>query len=141
LAIWASPGLAVLEWQRAEVHAVGKQQVEGHVRRAVISEQEFVEERAAGVVEDHQLTIEHIALRRQTEHFLEALHAVAVARDQLATDGVGCGAEASKSQSGWSNGSCRRTGLINDIIPDRFNRQSPRDQTGDTRAAGDQHSG
>jgi stage V sporulation protein SpoVS len=94
LAIWASPGLAVLEWQRAEVHAVGKQQVEGHVRRAVISEQEFVEERAAGVVEDHQLTIEHIALRQQTEHFLEALHAVAVARDQLATDGVGCGAEA-----------------------------------------------
>ena len=51
-------GLAVAERQGPEIHAVGKQQVEGDVCRTVIPEQEFVEQGAVGVIEDHQLAIE-----------------------------------------------------------------------------------
>ena len=59
-----------------------------------VTEQELVEQAAPGVAEDDQLSIEHISLRQQIEHLLEPLHAVAVARNELATDGVGRGAEA-----------------------------------------------
>ena len=77
--------------------------------------------------------VEHKAREQEPEHLLEPLHAVAVAGGQLATNGVGRGAEA--VELGWSNGSGRRTGLINDNMLDWFNRQSERDQTGDTRIA------
>jgi hypothetical protein len=42
----------------------------------------------------NKLTIEPLALGQQIEHLLEALHPVAVARDQPATDGVGRSPEA-----------------------------------------------
>ena len=79
------PGLTVPQWQRLQIHARGCQQVEGDVGRRAMAEHELVEQRAPGVVVNDTLTIEHIALRQQIEHLLEALQSVAVARDQLAT--------------------------------------------------------
>ena len=58
LAIWASLALRSLSGSGAEVDAVGDQQVEGHVRRTVIPEQEFVEQGAAGAVKHDELAVE-----------------------------------------------------------------------------------
>ena len=60
----------------------------------MIPEQEFVEQGAADVIEHDQFAIEHNAWGQEIEYLLVALNAVAVARDQLATNGVGGGAEA-----------------------------------------------
>ena len=81
----------VAERQRPQSDAVSGQQVEGDVRRTVMAKEEFVE---AGVVELEEFAVEHETWEPEIEHLLAALHAVAVAGDELAADGVGCGAEA-----------------------------------------------
>ena len=82
--------LALAEWEWPEIYAVGDQNVEGDVCRMAMPEQEFVELRSAGVVEDHQFTIEHITLLQETNavlnkarlHSLEALDtAIELMRD------------------------------------------------------------
>ena len=87
-------GFTAPERQRTQIHAICDQQVEGHVCRTVISEQQLNKLRAVGVVEDDELAVEHKANGQEVEHLLEAPHAVAVVRDQLAADSVGRGAEA-----------------------------------------------
>ena len=60
---FGKPCLAVAERQGPQIDAVSEQYVEGHIRGTVIPEQEFVEQRAASVIEYHEFAIEHIALR------------------------------------------------------------------------------
>jgi len=85
--------------------------------------------------------ISEACVKAKERGYPHELWTVAVARDQLATNGVGCRAEAVElcleQPVGMVEGSGRGTGLINDNMPDRFNRQSARDQTGDTRSARD----
>jgi hypothetical protein len=62
--------------------AVDYQQVEGDIGRTAPAKEQIVELRAASVVEHHKLAVKHVALRQLIERRLEALHPVAVARDQ-----------------------------------------------------------
>ena len=80
LAIWA--GLAVLEGQRA----VGHQDVEGYVGRAVIPEKEFVEQLASGVVEHDEVAVEHKARGQEIKQLLEPLHVFPELSDQRSSN-------------------------------------------------------
>jgi hypothetical protein len=67
--------------------------LEGHVGRPATAKQQRVEQRAPGVIEHNQLAVEYVVLRQEIKHLLEALHPVAVARGQLAANGVSGSAE------------------------------------------------
>jgi len=86
LAISCKFGLAVSERQRAQIHAVGHQDVEGYVGRAVIPEQEFVELRAPGVVEHDEFAIEHEASGQEIKQLLEPLHVFLELSDQRSSN-------------------------------------------------------
>jgi hypothetical protein len=60
-----------------------------HVGRTAASDQQILEQRPPGIVEHHELAVEHAALRQQIERALVPLQPIAGARNQPTANGVG----------------------------------------------------